>query len=103
MDLKTIRDHLRAARSMLGGQHPLAARIETVERNLTPGDPLWHGDAVAVETDLLAILSELERLPRVTPPRPGPQARGPGAGAPAEIAPGVNEAIKRIADAIELL
>ena len=103
MDLKAIRDHLCLARSALGPQHPLSARIKTVERNLTPGDPLWHGEAVAAETDLLAISSELERLPKVRSPRVAPSAQGIAEGAQAEVPPGVNEAIEQIADAIELL
>jgi hypothetical protein len=79
MDLKAIRDHLSLARLALGPEHPLSPRIERVERNLTPGDPLFRNDAVSAETDLLAISTDLERLPNV------------------------NEAIKQIGDAIELL
>jgi hypothetical protein len=79
MDLKAIRDHLRLARLALGPEHPLSSRIERVERNLTPGDALFRNDAVSAETDLLAISTDLERLPNV------------------------NEAIKQIGDAIELL
>lgn len=80
-----IRDHLRLARSTLGPEHPLSARIEKVERSLTPGDALWRNDAVSAEGDLLAISTELEQSPRVAPP---------------DI---VNEAIEHVADAIELL
>jgi hypothetical protein len=82
MDLRAIRDHLRLARSMLGPEHPLSPRIEKVERNLTPGDALWRDDAVSAERDLLAISTELEQLPMAAP---------------------LNEAIKHVADAIELL
>jgi hypothetical protein len=94
MDLKAIRDHLSLARSALGREHPLSSRIETVQRALTPGDALWRDDAVSAENDLLAISTELERLPKVMSSRQD---------APAEVPPGVNEAIKQIADAIELL
>jgi hypothetical protein len=82
MDLKAIREHLSSARLALGPEHPLSRRIEKVERNLTPGDALWHDDAVSAERDLLAISTELGRLPMAAP---------------------VNEAIKHVADAIELL
>ena len=85
MDLDAIRDHLCAARSALGEEHPLSQRIEKVERNLTPGDTLWRDDAVSAERDLLAISTELEQLPMTTPPTVA------------------NEAIKHVADAIELL
>jgi hypothetical protein len=82
MDLKAIRDHLRLARSTLGPEHPLSRRIEKVERNLTPGDTLWRDDAVSAERDLLAISTELGQLPMAAP---------------------LNEAIKHVAEAIELL
>ena len=82
MDLKAIRDQLSSARVALGPEHPLSQRIEKVERRLTPGDALWRDDAVSAERDLLAISTEIERLPVTAP---------------------VNEAIKHIADAIELL
>jgi hypothetical protein len=82
MDLKAIRDHLSLARNALGQQHPLARRIEKVERKLTPGDALWRDDAVGAERDLLAISTEIEQLP---------------------MSAALNEAIKHIADAIELL
>jgi hypothetical protein len=84
MDLKAICDHLRLARLALGPGQPLSSRIEMVERHLTPGDPLFRNDAVSAETDLLAISVDLER-------------------AQVEVPPGVNEAIKQIGEAIELL
>jgi len=98
MDLKSIRDHLVLARRALGPEHPLSARLQTVERQLTPGDALWGGDAVRVQADLLAISTELEQLPKVMPSRPNPAVQ-----APAEVPPGVDEAIKQVGDAIELL
>jgi hypothetical protein len=82
MDLKAIRDHLSLARSALGPDHPLTGRIQRVERTLTPGDALWRDDAVSAERELLAISTEIEQL-RATAP--------------------LNEAIKHVADAIELL
>lgn len=82
MDLKAIRDHLSSARLALGPEHPLTRRIEKVERSLTPGDLLWRDDAVAAERDLLAITTEIERWPSTA---------------------ALNEAIKHVADAIELL
>jgi hypothetical protein len=82
MDLKAIRDHLSAARLALGPEHPQSQRIERIERRLTPGDALWRDDAVSAERDLLAISTELEELPMTAP---------------------LNEAIKHVADAIELL
>jgi hypothetical protein len=88
MDLKAIRDHLSLARIALGAEHRLSARIKTVERNLTPGDPLWVGEAIGAQTELLAIQTELEHLP-------GPMT--------ADAPPDVNEAIMQIGDAIELL
>jgi hypothetical protein len=100
MDLKSIRDHLALARRALGPEHPLSARLQTVERQLTPGDALWGGDAVRVQADLLAISTELEQLPKVMPSRPNPAVQTP---APAEVPPGVDEAIKQVGDAIELL
>jgi hypothetical protein len=103
MDLTAIRDHLRLARFALGLQHPLSSRIEKVERNLTPGDPLWRNDAVSAERDLLAISTELEQLPKVMPPRVVSGTEGITERAQAEDPPGLNEAIKHIADAIELL
>jgi hypothetical protein len=103
MDLKAIRDHLCLARSALGPAHPLSVRIKMVERNLTPGDPLWRGDAINAQTDLLAISTELEQLPEVIPPRVVSGAEGITERAQAEVPPGVNEAIKQIGDAIELL
>jgi hypothetical protein len=103
MDLKAIRDHLRLARLAIGQEHPLSARMRTVERNLTPGDALWRDDAVSAETDLLAILGELERLPKVTPPSAASGAEGVIERAQAQVPAGVNEAIKQIAAAIELL
>jgi hypothetical protein len=102
MDLKAIRDHLALARRALGPEHPLSARLQTVERKLTPGDALWNGDAVRVQADLLAISTDLEQLPKVAPPR-GNSVRDPAEAAPAEVPPGVNEAIKQVGDAIELL
>ena len=102
MDLKTIRDHLSAARRALGPGHPLEARLQTAERKLTPGDSLWCGDAVSVQADLLAISTELEQWPTVPAPQPDSAARGADP-APAEVPPGINEAIEQIADAIELL
>jgi hypothetical protein len=82
MDLKTIRDHLSSARVALGRQHPLSQRIERVERALTPGDSLWRDDAVTAERDLLAISTDIGRLP---------------------MSPALNEAIKHVTGAIELL
>jgi hypothetical protein len=87
MDLEAIRDHLCLARFALGPEQPLSARINMVERKLTPGDPLWCNDAISAQTDLLAISTELEQLSKVTPP--------------GDV--GMNEAIKQIGDAIELL
>ena len=84
MDLKAICDHLRLARLALGPEHPLSSHIEMVERHLTPGDPLFRNDAVSAETDLLAISADLES-------------------AEVEVPPGVNEAIKQLGEAIELL
>ncbi len=103
MDLKTIRDHLALARRALGPEHPLSARLHTVERQLTPGDALWGGDAVRVQADLLAISTELEQLPKVRPSRANPAAQTPSEATPAELPPGVDEAIKQVGDAIELL
>jgi hypothetical protein len=103
MDLKAIRDHLRLAGTALGPEHPLSARIKMVERNLTPGDPLWRNDAVSAETELLAISAELEQLPKVRPARVVSGADKITEPTQAEVPPGVNEAIKQIADAIELL
>ena len=84
MDLKAICDHLCLARLALGPEHPLSSRIKMVERNLTPGDPSFRNDAVSAETELLAISTDLERVQ-------------------VEVPPGVNEAIKQIGNAIELL
>jgi hypothetical protein len=103
MDLKAIRDHLCLARSALGPEHPLSSRIRMVERNLTPGDPLFCNDAVSAENDLLAISTELGQQPKVIPPRVVSGAEGITERAQAEVPPGVNDAIKQIADAIELL
>ena len=103
MDLKAIRDHLRLARFALGPEHPLSSRIRMVERNLTPGDPLFRNDAVSAENDLLAISTELEQLPRVLPQRAVSSAEGTTEPAQTEVPSGVNDAIKQIADAIELL
>ena len=103
MDLKAIRDHLCLARLAIGQVHPLSARIKTVERNLTPGDSLWRDDAVNAEIDLLAILAELEQLPKVIPPGVASGAEEITERAQAQVAPGVNEAIKQIGAAIELL
>jgi hypothetical protein len=103
MDLKSIRDHLALARRALGPEHPLSARLQTVERQLTPGDALWGGDAVRVQADLLAISTQLEQLPKVAPSRANPGAQTPPDSAPAEVPPGVDEAIKQVGDAIELL
>jgi hypothetical protein len=102
MDLTAIRDHLRVARLALGAEHPLSARIKTVERQLTPHDSLWCDDAVSAESGLLAILTELEQLPKVMPPMAS-GTEGRADGVQAQVAPGVNEAIKQLADAIELL
>jgi hypothetical protein len=103
MDLKAIRDHLCLARLAVGQEHPLSARIKTIERNLTPGDSLWRDDAVSAEIDLLAILAELEQLPKITPPGVASGAEGIIELAQAQVPPGVNEAIKQIGAAIELL
>jgi hypothetical protein len=99
MDLKAIRDHLCLARLALGPDHPLASRIKTVERKLTPGDLLFRNDAVSAETELLAISTDLERLPNVKQPR----EEGISERAQVEVPLGVNEAIQQIGDAIELL
>ena len=82
MDLKAIRDRLASARLALGLEHPLSLRLEKVERELTPGDALWRDDAVSAERDLLAISTEIGQL---------------------SMSDALNEAIKHIADAIELL
>jgi hypothetical protein len=104
MDARIIRDHLSLARSAISAFHPvLAARIKTLEQNLTPGDPSWHGDAVRAETDLLAISAELEQLPKVIPPRVVSGVEGITERAQAEVPPSVNEAIRQIGKAIELL
>jgi hypothetical protein len=103
MDLKAIRDHLYLAGLALGPEHPLSSRIKAVERNLTPCDPLWCNDAVSAETDLLAISTELERLPKVIPPCDGLGVERISEQIQAEVPPGVNEAVKQIADAIALL
>jgi hypothetical protein len=103
MDLKSIRDHLALARRALGPDHPLSARLQRVERQLSPGDALWGGDAVRVQAELLAISTELEQLPKVMPPRANPAAQTPSESGPAEVPPGVDEAIKQVGDAIELL
>jgi hypothetical protein len=103
MDLKAIRDHLALARRALGPDHPLSARLQTVERRLSPGDALWGGDAVGVQADLLAISAELEQLPKVMPSQANPATRDPAQWTPAEVPPGVDEAIKQVGDAIELL
>jgi hypothetical protein len=94
MDLQAIRDHLCLARLALGPENPLSARIKTVERNLTPGDPWWVGEAIRAQTDLLAISTELEQLPNGMAPTERSQVG---------VSAGVNEAIKQIGDAIELL
>jgi hypothetical protein len=101
MDLKAIRDHLCLARFALGAEHSLSSRIRMVERNLTPGDPLFRNDAVTAENDLLAISTELEQLPKVLPQRVVSSAEG--ITEETEVPPGVEDAIKLIADAIELL
>jgi hypothetical protein len=85
MDLEAIRDHLRQARTVLGPTHPQSRRIKQVERSLTPGDLLVRGDSVGAEQELLAIVTELQQLPEGTPTRV------------------VNEAIKHVTEAIELL
>ena len=103
MNLKSNRDNLCLARLALGPEHPLSVRLETVERHLTPGDPLFRNDAVSAENDLLAISAELEQLPKIMPPHVVSAARGITGRAVAEVPPGVNDAIKKIADAIELL
>ena len=103
MNLKSIRDSLCLARLALGSEHPLSARLEKVERHLTPGDPLFRNDAVSAENDLLAISAELEQLPKIMPPHVVSAARGITGRAVAEVPPGVTDAIKQIADAIELL
>jgi hypothetical protein len=100
MDLKAIRDHLRAARLAIGEEHTLSARIKMVERNLTPGDSLWRDNALSAETDLLAILSELEQLPKVAPPGVASDVERT---TEAVVPPGVNAAIKEIGAALELL
>jgi len=74
MNLKSIRDNLCLARLALGPEHPLSVRLETVER-----------------------------LPKIMPPHVVSAARGITGRAVAEVPPGVNDAIKKIADAIELL
>ena len=102
MDLKAIRDHLALARRALGPDHPLSARLQTVERRLSPGDALWGGDAVGVQADLLAISTALEQLPKVMPSQANPATQA-GEWTQAEVPPGVDEAIKQVGDAIELL
>jgi hypothetical protein len=83
----------------LGPEHPLSSRIKMVERNLTPGDRLFRDDAVSAETELLAISTDLGRLPNlIQPPEEGITER-----AQVEVPPDVNEAIKQIGEAIELL
>jgi hypothetical protein len=82
MDLKAIRDQLSLARAALGPGHPQSPRIERVERQLTPGDALWRDDAVGAERELLAISGDLGQLSMTAP---------------------VNEAIKHLAAAVELL
>jgi hypothetical protein len=82
MDLKAIRDQLSLARAALGPEHPQSPRIEKVERQLTPGDAFWRDDAVSAERNLLAISADLEQLSMTAP---------------------LNEAIKHLATAIELL
>jgi hypothetical protein len=74
MNLRAIRDHLNLARFAVGQEHPLSAPIKMVGRHLTPGDSLWRDDAIAAESDLLAILAQLERLPEMAP-RPGWELR----------------------------
>jgi hypothetical protein len=103
MDLRAIRDHICLARSALGMEHALSERLSIVERNLTPGDPLWRDDAVSAERDLLAISAELEQSPKVMPSHTASGGDGTTNLAQAKVPPGVNEAIKQIADAIELL
>jgi hypothetical protein len=103
MDLKAIRDHLRGAQLAIGEEHKLSARIRTVERHLTPGDSLWRDDALSAQTDLLAILAELEQLPKVAPMGVASGAEGTTEQAEAVVAPGVNAAIKEIGAALELL
>jgi len=103
MDLKAVRDHLRAARLVIGEEHTLSAGIETVERRLTPGDVLWRDDAVSAETDLLAILSELQQLPKVVPLWVASDVERSTEPAEAVVRPGVNAAIKEIGAALELL
>jgi hypothetical protein len=109
MDVKAIRDHLFLARFALGPQepahplHPIAARLRAVERNLTPGDPQWHGDAVLVQTELENILSELEKIPKSILPQVVSGTEAITKRSKPESLPGVNGAIKQIGDAIELL
>ncbi len=98
-----IREHLALARRALGPAHPLSKRIQKVERQLTPRDALWGGDAVKVQADLLAISTDLEQAPKVAPSRDAPAATGVADAPPAQLPPGVNEAIEHIGDAIELL
>jgi hypothetical protein len=85
LDLKAIRDHLCLARIAIGPEHPLSSRIKRVEQSLTPGDSLWRNDAVSAQTELLAISTKLEQCPTE--------------GIPSSV----NEALKQIADALEML
>jgi hypothetical protein len=87
VNLKAIRDHLCLAQLAVGQEHPLSAR----------------DDAVNAEIDLLAILAELEQLPKLIPPGVASGAGAVTEPAEAQVPPGVNEAIKQIGAAIELL
>lgn len=102
MDLKATRNHLCRARSALGPGHALSERIQTLERRLTPGDPLFRDDAVSAERDLLSISAELEQLPKMMP-LTGPGSAGVAGHPRAEVPAGLNEAIQQIAEAIALL
>jgi len=103
MDLKAIRDHLSKAELAIGQEHPLSARIKTVARNLTPGDRLWCDDALTAQNSLLAILADLEQLPKGLPPPVSPGGEGSAQRAETQVPLGVNEAIEQIGAAIELL
>jgi hypothetical protein len=73
----------------LGHSHLLFSRILTIERNLTPGDSQFPDDAVSAETDLLWVSTEIEQLIQAAPQK--------------AALPNLDEALKQIAEAIELL
>jgi hypothetical protein len=109
MDIKAIRDHLCLARFALGLQEPthplhrIASHLQAIERSLTPGDPKWHGDAVLVQTELEGVLSELEKVPKSISPQVVSGTEAITKRSEPRSLSGVDKAIKRIGDAIELL